>query len=474
MNSPQTLRRFAEVLIVSLAPLSAFFRAALTSLGPIEPPDSAISRQKTEMNRWPWLQQVARRLPAWLVLASVALFLPTCAPAALARASAPLSPPPDTEGWYICALGNYFSDIFAAPDTMDSFRDMTAQFQQFVLSQYKSQAPSHAVSSCNRYLSQRLAQNALSNFNNGKNVLTGWKYGTTAAPAAAPGQPGAAAPPMAAAGSPPSPDQLRFCWVSETSPADPYNNAGRPAYFTAMFAADQDHAAAGGSLFAKYIEKKYSVPYHGPSYCSGGTTALQARIAYVKQHGGAAVMTDWTPDKHEALMAELAKNPPSPPPAAPVAKKTPPPPSAAQEAYEKAMAAQRPQSVSQAQLAAAAKTPAPGSSRAPATPAAAAPSAGTTGEKYMFCYSTGSPYRGTASSHYYVTQVFPAPAGNSHPQNAFGAYLHGQYQRESISGHYCSTPASMSVAESTRRSYIENQRKIPNRVVVELNWKPTS
>jgi hypothetical protein len=398
--------------------------------------------------------QVAKRPPARLVLASVALFLATCVPAASARASAAQSQPTVTEGLYICAFGNYFSDVFTAPDSMDTFQDMTSQFRQFVLSRYRPPAPFHAAVSCNPYLTQQQAQNALRNFNNGTNVLTGWKYGATRTPAAAPGQPGAAGPAKAAAGAPPPSGQLRCCYVSETSPTDPYDSAGRPTYVTAMFVADQDHAAMGGSLFVKYIEKKYSVQHHGFAYCSAGLAS--EAIAYAKQRGGTAVMTDWTPDKHEALMAELAKNPAPPPPSAPAVKKAPPPPSAAQNEYEKALAAQRPQSVSQAQL------------------AAAAPYAAATGEKYMFCDSTGSPYVGTAQSHYYVTQVFPAPAGNSHPENAFGAYLHGQHRQESFSGPSCSTPGSMSLMESTRRSYIANQGKIPNRAVVELTWKPAN
>lgn len=166
-----------------------------------------------------------------------------------------------------------------------------------------------------------------------------------------------------------------YCYVGETSANDPYNSDGKPVYFALMPAAyDQDHRAASGSLFVIYVEKKYSVQRHGPSYCAGA--GMQERIAYLKAHGSTIVMTDWAPDKHEALMAELAKNPPPPPPAAtPGAKKTPPP-SAAQTGYERAMAAERPGSVTQEQLAARAKTPAPYPNRASTTPNSTAPSAG--------------------------------------------------------------------------------------------------
>jgi hypothetical protein len=270
-----------------------------------------------------------------------------------------------------------------------------------------------------------------------------------------------------------------FCWVAETPQSNPYAEEGHPAYFTALInAQDKDQLARG--LFAQYVVKKYSVAHHGPPYCTqfthcpqgcqfsaSASTNLEDRIAWVKQHGGTATMTEWTPDKHEALMAEAAKN--HAPPAIP-AKKTPPPPLAAQDAYEKAMKAQRPQSVTDAQLAAAAKTPQPmhpnETSTVPATTAAAA--------KYQFCYTTGSPLHGSGQSHYYVTKVFPVTAPDPHRGNAFEAYLRAQFRQDSIVGSSCSTPGPVNAEESTRRSYMENQSKIPNRAIVELNWKPES
>jgi len=259
-----------------------------------------------------------------------------------------------------------------------------------------------------------------------------------------------------------------FCWVIQSSQSDPYAVAGQPAYFTALIdVPDKDHLARG--LFAQYVEKKYSVRHHGYPYCTQLVGSnLQDEIERIKQQGGTAVMTDWTPGKHEALMADAAKNH-APPPPAPAAKRTPPPPLAAQTAYEKAMAAQRPHSVSQAQLAAAKA----GAGITPATGQASGLSASTS-EKYVFCESTGSPYRGTAQSHYYVTQVFAASAGHSHPQDAFKAYLHGAHPQEDISSSSCSTPGPRSAVESTRRSFMENERKMPNRAIVELAWQPKS
>lgn len=95
-----------------------------------------------------------------------------------------------------------------------------------------------------------------------------------------------------------------FCYIQETSASDPYNGNGKPTYFTAIItAADKDQFMRG--LFTQCVEKKYSPKYVSPPYCVylvGGN--LQQQIASVKQHGGTAVMTDWTPAKHQALMAE--------------------------------------------------------------------------------------------------------------------------------------------------------------------------
>lgn len=267
--------------------------------------------------------------------------------------------------------------------------------------------------------------------------------------------------------------QLRsYCWVGETSASNPYNSDGKPVYFTAMVATTRD--GIRGGLFVQYVEKKYGVERHGAAYCTGGTDLnnvvprkMEEEIARAKSQGSTVVMTGWTPDKHEALMAELAKNPP--PAAATAPAKNPPPPSTAESAYEKAMQAERPQSANQPQATASAK--APGTAK-PAT--TAAPPTSTAGERYIFCYSTGSPPRGPGQSHYYVTQVFPAPATSSHPYDAFTAYLKGQHRQEAISGTTCSTPGRKDAEESTRQGYIKNQQKFPNRAIVEMNWQPTS
>lgn len=150
----------------------------------------------------------------------------------------------------------------------------------------------------------------------------------------------------------------------------------------------------------------------------------------------------------------------------------------AQSAYERAVEAQRPRSVSQAQLASAAKIPAPDPNHASTTQTTrvmpSPPSNGTTAWEYTFCSSTGSPYRGTAPSHYYITGIFPVTTANAHPEGAFGRYLRTQHPQEQHNTN-CVPPGPIGTVENSRRMNMENNRKsFPDRTIVELPWKPTS
>lgn len=104
---------------------------------------------------------------------------------------------------WICRLmpgdGNsYYSDIFAAPD--NSYYDMAKSFSQFVATKYNRK---NGVPTCIHYVSNQQAQTYMKQFAAGaKSILTGWKYGQTAAPSApavsaAPTQP--TVPPTSAA-----------------------------------------------------------------------------------------------------------------------------------------------------------------------------------------------------------------------------------------------------------------------------------
>jgi hypothetical protein len=229
--------------------------------------------------------------------------------------------------------------------------------------------------------------------------------------------------------------------------------------------------------FTDYIAKTYGV--HAGGLCFPGNdiqnraqweASRQATLDKVRRGGRPLkfVEVDWTPT------ARLLSS--GVPPASVDVPSAPKP--GPQSAYEQAMAAQRPKSVTQEQLAAAAKKPAPAPypNRASATNPAptSQPSVGNTKELYQYCSSTGSPYRGTAQSHFYVTQVFPVSTANPRPEGAFGVYLGKQHPEE---GNYasCTQPDSFSSLENARRTNIEyNRKNFPERAVVELNWKPAN
>jgi hypothetical protein len=223
--------------------------------------------------------------------------------------------------------------------------------------------------------------------------------------------------------------------------------------------------------FGEFITKNYG-PAHAPTCVRGpddpatfeGYRQLkldQYRKMNVHRHPPLRIVdVNWTPPAAPASAVATA-------PAL-----TPTPAKPTQMSYEQALAARRPRTVTQEQLAAAAKTVTPPAHRN--RPSEPAPTTATpTVDKYTFCYSTGSPYRGTAQSHYYVTGVFPASA-NAHFDGDFGSYLQQQHPQESHHAK-CVPPGPMSTAGRTRSSFIEGQRKsFPNRAIVELPWKPTS
>jgi hypothetical protein len=195
--------------------------------------------------------------------------------------------------------------------------------------------------------------------------------------------------------------------------------------------------------FGEFIRKTYGSPY-SPTCQGGRTDAVQL------ERGRQDMLRNFTRNPRIHIV-EVEWMPPSPTQAAPAAVAThAAPPKPTQMTYEQALEAERPHSMS----------PAPTSNSA------------ANAKTYTFCYSTGSPYRGTAKSHYYATGIFAA--SNSHADGPFGVYLHKQHPDEDNHAQ-CILPGPMSTVENTRRTYIENEHKsFPNQDIVELSWKPTT
>ncbi len=203
--------------------------------------------------------------------------------------------------------------------------------------------------------------------------------------------------------------------------------------------------------FMQYLKTKYG--YTGQASCSveyKATTTIahmqqshNAMVAQWRSQGKKIVETGWTYNGAPALTTAA--------PDGPVATTANKPQTRVPDADDQPMPAKKN------------ITPAP----SPAHTATA-----LAAETYAFCYSTGSPYRGMARSHYYVTDIFAAP--NTHADGPFGIYLRKQHPTEDNHAQ-CTLPGPMSTVENTRRTYIENERKsFPDRDIVELNWKPTT
>jgi hypothetical protein len=217
---------------------------------------------------------------------------------------------------------------------------------------------------------------------------------------------------------------------------------------------------AGGDqerAFLQYLQTKYG--YTGRTTCSveyKATTTIahmqqshNAMVAQWRSQGKKIVETGWTYNGAPALTG--------PAPDGPVASAAAKPQTRVPDPDDQPMPAK--------------KSVTPPAAAAHTAPAAA-PAAATAPETYVFCYSMGSPYRGTARSHYYITSVFAS--SNAHADGPFGVYLHKQHPEEDNHAQ-CTSPGPMSTAENSRRTNIESMHKLfPERDVVELNWKPTT
>jgi hypothetical protein len=207
--------------------------------------------------------------------------------------------------------------------------------------------------------------------------------------------------------------------------------------------------------FMQYLKTKYG--YAGQTTCSveyKATTTIahmqqshNAMVAQWRSQGKKIVETGWTYNGAPALTG--------PAPDGPVASAAAKPQARVPDPDDQPIPAKK------------SITPPPAPAHAGAAPAAAAAT-----ETYVFCYSTGSPYRGTARSHYYVTAIFAS--SNTHADGPFGVYLRKQHPDEDNHAQ-CTLPGPMSTLENTRRTNIEYERKsFPERDIVELNWKPTT
>ena len=295
------------------------------------------------------------------------------------------------------------------------------------------------------------------------------------------------------AGADPAGKQTAFCYTN--LPQGTGYQPDQPTYFSSVFQSENENYRG---LFPLYVTKKYGWSYPGPEGCSYGgdqggvEKAYLDRVAQLKAAGKQVVETGWAFTASSA--AEIAAMPAALPPAV-AARAAPatPPKSPQQEAYERALNAQRPAVAGQDSAAsrpppvaagagaAAGVTPpvnaraTPPANAGPTQPTGARPAGAEAAPHYVYCHAVGMPPRSgdvQPRGSYYVSGVFPYVSAE-HADQAFVDFLSRAHPNERIGIPQCSNPqvTSDAVAEVARQNEMAARRQA-RAIVVDTGWKP--
>jgi hypothetical protein len=384
------------------------------------------------------------------------------APVASAAAAGPQAAAAG-RGFYVChadagtaTVTTYVSDVMPASGRPGPIQ---TAFREHVASTYHVSVPQPALCTWSDNEAEA-RQKRTADLARANSVATRWTF-SGAAPAAA-AAPAVSAPPAQASqtANAAAAPVLGFC--TARTPGGATFVPGETVYFSAIFSFPDTRGNYARFEFGQYLGKKSSIAQWSAPSCTTAldrdrgqmNAELQRQVALFRNQGVSVVMTDWTRDTHAALMAELAKNPP---PAASAPAPQSAPPSPAQGAFERALEAQRPRSNTPPAPAAGATAP-------------AVPGGGAAAQRFTFCSATGTPYRGTAQPHYYVTQIFPASSSSENQlANTFQRYLAQQHRQEEI-GHAACPTGPRNTVETNRGGQITGARDNYKQAVVELNW----
>ena len=371
-----------------------------------------------------------------------------------------------TQGFFVCGLDNgaataptlYFSDVIA--DTGLAPSALATRFTDYVAANYKL---AKRPATCAPYRTEAEARAAVKEQvarQGSKVVETGWKLGGSATPsgslaASQPAKPKGKTKEDGLGST--SAERSIFCWTIT------------PDYIVYMSKlADLPAAVISSRLsqqFDAFTAKTYGTTPGGRCQVTmpdEGNRLRQAEIDQLRK-GSARVKFvefDWSPTAE-----------PTAAPAKPAAPTTAAP--SAQDAYEKALAAQRPRSNTEATSPAKPATPSPApaaaTSTAPARPAGAAASANL----YAYCYanSTQRPSSGPVQQHFYVTPIFPV-APDANVSEAFQNFMRSEYPTENVGRPSCTNGIPQNNADAARRGMLAGRRGTPNVTVTELTWKP--
>ena len=352
----------------------------------------------------------------------------------------------------------YFSDVMGPIGLELNNRvamDVLAEeFQKFVADTYKINAPGQ----CSRHTEEKAAaeyfkQTLATAARTAKVVETYWKHAPTVAATAPAPAPVPKAPKPGRGGLP----MYGFCFANVPGMIG-YNKA-RPTYITPVF--ETPGGNQYGAPLGEYLARKYSIQPWPTAACSSLNIPAsemepfrQKKMAQAKDQGAPSVIeTEWTYDKHQALMAEIAKNAPAQPAPTPAAaaKKPVPDDDAAPPAKP---------------------TPAPVTAKPPASaPSPQSPPQGPA--MYSYCYAYGNPTQrptGPVKQHFYITQPFQL-AMSDRPNMAFQSFLHDAHPGENISAS-CSGPVPLDAAQKNRQTVLDLRKKQTATFdVVEVDWK---
>jgi len=391
-------------------------------------------------------------LSAFVVIASVGH----------ARAATPARAAGQLTRYFVCvekvltnggkSVTDYFSDVVSFTKVPPGPLDAT--FADFVAAKYGVKGSP----ACVQVASEQDGRQQLAKMQSPdrKAVLTGWKYDPAAANAPAP----APAPPAAPRGrgkgdnvssGPPADVQLfLFCWEIA---------ADYTVYITKVVAHPTPLAQIQRipAEYSDFIAARYGVKTSASCPASRFSQAeLEAQrtreIAQIRRGSPKArfVEVDWTPKPQDAPPAP-GRGATNPAPAAPAPN--------ALDAYNKALAAQRPASntgaAAPAPVAAAAKPPAPAV------------------ETFSYCYAYGTP-QGPGNGkprrqHFYVTPIFARTAADQ-PGGDWQKFIRAAHTDEGFNAS-CSAPQPRAAVEKARTDQVASMRKLANFDVVDVDWK---
>lgn len=346
-------------------------------------------------------------------------------------------------GYWVCYEFNgagqtdYYSGVF--PYTADNQTAAMTGFENYVATTYHEPKK---IPTCPFYGTEAQAKAALDQhvkIAKNKVVQTGWTptaVGPSSAASPAPAAATTAAPPAARPAPAPGTDK-----VTHSNPPGPAHGycsemtADYTVYVTQVFSLEHVLPQKVSGEFHAFIQKTYG--QNVSDYCPaqyGEPSLLTAarqhdlddfRRTTPRTRTLNIVDVDWKPTPDAVAAA------PAPQPAAAT-------PTPALDAYQQALAAQRPRGVAAAQT--------------------------------MFCSADGAQRGGGGKAQIYVSKVFAA-GSTTQAASAFQSYLSGAHPEVIVSPATCRSAPDADTVQGTRQEYLDTQRKIPTRTVVEVDWK---